>query len=716
MSELATETPLYLALFLSRQVVRAALWAPLGEAADVRMISASQTYENQDDLAKSIDVCLQELGEESESVKKILFFITDDWAERGAMIASKRPAFEKAVADLGLEPLGYIVVSEAMAQHVRSQPGAHVFAERQADQWQLSTMAYGQLGATDTLPADDSAVPTMLAHFQRLQAEHEAVHALLFTFGEDSESLEGIVPSILAGWTAKGEPPSIEVWPVDRCCHHLLQIGAQAVSPPESAESGGTGLSDVPMAIAEGSDVVVPSVPLAELANEEEDESAVVTETQNDSLGIEEESPVKTAVASPRWQLSRDRRLGGFGTALFGGEGSTSRPARFSFKKLWPIALVVGLLLGLTAATVSAKSLIASRYVLVVKVTPKSQTLTQNATITADPKATRDDPTTGVLRATLIKTVIEGQESGNATGKTEAGEKAKGVVTVFNRTLQPKTFDAGTKLKKDSLEFLLENSVSIASASTGSNFETQPATKDVQVVAVQPGTGGNLSKDTQLAIDSFSSDTYVARVKDALSGGSSKEVAAVTKKDRDVLLQTLRIKLASEGAKQLQADAASGTYVVSSGKDRVVSASFSAEVGKAASEVSLKMKLEAEGIQYQASAIRELSTQRLQQLVPSGFQIKGDPEVLSAPQSTTATAAASLKLDVNIQAKAVAQLTADDIRNQIAGKSLAELETALTQTGRIEKFETQVFPQWFTRWATAVPADASRVTIQVVEP
>lgn len=121
----------------------------------------------------------------------------------------------------------------------------------------------------------------------------------------------------------------------------------------------------------------------------------------------------------------------------------------------------------------------------------------------------------------------------SATGEDIIGEKAKGTITLYNRTFETKNLTAGTVLtdSKDTV-FILDEDVAIASAS---GVPVQDGKRPADVTAQSVGTEGNIEKNTKITIDGVSqSDVYAVSSED-FSGGFKKVVIVFSDEDKKKL-------------------------------------------------------------------------------------------------------------------------------------------------------------------------------------
>lgn len=192
----------------------------------------------------------------------------------------------------------------------------------------------------------------------------------------------------------------------------------------------------------------------------------------------------------------------------------------------------------------------------------------------------------GILRLETREITIEGEESKKATGVKKTGEKAKGEITIYNKTESKKVLPKGAVLVgPNNLTFTLVEEVSIASTSS---FSTSFSSAKGKVESSDFGKENNLPSGTNFSFENTSTSDIFAKNDSAFSGGTSKEITVVSKED----LTILENSLVSELTKDAMAKAASEKDTEEDILDNPLSFSFESKTyskkeGDEASDVKL---------------------------------------------------------------------------------------------------------------------------------
>jgi hypothetical protein len=112
-----------------------------------------------------------------------------------------------------------------------------------------------------------------------------------------------------------------------------------------------------------------------------------------------------------------------------------------------------------------------------IMIQPASKIVSKEVKITLSPEVEASEPEKLILKAELVENEVSGEQTVSSSGIKLVGDKASGTVTLLNKTDSVKTFDKGTSLTKGNLKFVLDESVTVASASSTQNSSGDGETK-----------------------------------------------------------------------------------------------------------------------------------------------------------------------------------------------------------------------------------------------
>lgn len=192
----------------------------------------------------------------------------------------------------------------------------------------------------------------------------------------------------------------------------------------------------------------------------------------------------------------------------------------------------------------------------------------------------------GILQLETREVTVEGEETKKATGTKETGEKAKGEVTIYNKTEGKRTLPKGAVLVgPNNLTFTLTDEVVIASTSS---FSTSFSSAKGKVESSEFGKEYNLPSNTNFSLENTSTSDVFAKNDSAFSGGSSKEITVVSEEDLTELESALVSKLTADAKSKASSDKDPEEEVLEDPMDFTFdSKTFSKKEGDASGDVKL---------------------------------------------------------------------------------------------------------------------------------
>jgi hypothetical protein len=340
------------------------------------------------------------------------------------------------------------------------------------------------------------------------------------------------------------------------------------------------------------------------------------------------------------------------------------------------------------------------------------QTMQKDSTIVADPSITAVDEANRKIPGTVVDAQVDGELKGAASGKKQVGEPAKGTVIVYNKTNSPRTFNAGTIITVDNLQFTLDSNVQIASQSAfDSGISFGKATVNATAVAIGPD--GNLAAGKELNIKDQSYDNYYAKVDQAFSGGVSKDVTVVTAEDQRKLLAQVSAELRTKAREQIQVKLnEQGLKIIEEGlTEQIVSQVYSKKVGDQATDFTIEMVSKYKGTAYNETELKGLVSKLLDTNVPEGFE-------LDVANSETQSEVSKVEKDgklvftAKFKAKLKPKIDLEGLKKQIAGQPKGRAEEKLREIGNVIGTEILLTPN-LPAPLDILPFITNNITIEV---
>lgn len=272
-----------------------------------------------------------------------------------------------------------------------------------------------------------------------------------------------------------------------------------------------------------------------------------------------------------------------------------------------------------------------------------------------------------VIATKTVSDEITGSKSAKTTGANQIGEKAKGEVTVYNKQTSGKNLPKGTTIASGALKFTLDEEVKIASASETTEGITYGKTS-VKVTASQIGPESNLPANSNFNFSDSSFSTLTAKNNLPLSGGTAKEIQAVSTEDRKNLENNLIKDLEAQAKQKMLKKLDVNGKLLDEPINTIISAKkFSHEVGSEAKELSLEMTLKVEGLQFNQEDL-ESKASVLNTTAPEGYKL--DPKRINVKIASSKTNKnGDIEASLVISSYFIPEIDVDKIKEEIKGKT-----------------------------------------------
>lgn len=322
---------------------------------------------------------------------------------------------------------------------------------------------------------------------------------------------------------------------------------------------------------------------------------------------------------------------------------------------------------------------------IVLSVKPQIEELSQSITFSAIKSS---DYKKNIIASESISASLDGEVSKDTTGKKEIGERAKGTVTVFNSSKNTATYPAKTAMKSSNgLNFLTLDKVTVASESA--DIPPKAGTANVNVEAEKFGTEYNLPSGTKFLSIAGNAD-IAAKNDNPFSGGTKKEIQAVSKEDLAALEKALIEKFKEEAKTQILNKTGSGKQILPEFiKTAVLKPDFDKEVGDEASKVSLKGNASYQALVFKRDDVLEYSESAL---IPENSEISRENIKISF-KDIKALNDKEAQAQLNVEAKILPKIEKDKITSKILGKSFKDAERDLLTLPNIINVKVSFSPQ-----------------------
>ena len=303
----------------------------------------------------------------------------------------------------------------------------------------------------------------------------------------------------------------------------------------------------------------------------------------------------------------------------------------------------------------------------------------------------------------MIDVSAEKSQKFPATGEKDIGAKAKGTLTIFNKTGASQTVGAGAKLRSSSgLNFLTQKEVSVpagtASIDSQGNVSVNPGKVGVDVEAESAGDQYNISA-INFTITSLSSSLQAnvyAQSTSSFSGGSSQKVKVLKKDDLDKAKSTLVDMLSIQNKEELTKKTTNFYQIENAIENTVSEESYSAKKDQEVSEFEAKIKVKSQtlGVKNKVlqDSINELTKESIgsqkQLLLPEKGGITLEVVRLQLEEG-------KMVIKAKINGKIMPALSEDALKKAVKGKSISSAEAYLKNLPDIDKVKVDLYPNFF---------------------
>ncbi|MBI2031467.1 MAG: baseplate J/gp47 family protein [Candidatus Levybacteria bacterium] len=710
----------FLALVLRNELVNAVVFEVLAGKIKVvgqhkeqfdNLIEETPLEELLQKTDKAISTIESSLSESVETIKTI-FGIKESWTEDNKIKKDYLLKLKRVSDELGLAPIGFIIIFEAIAHLIQKEEGAPatlILVETGKKIVSVALIRGGkitEIRSSEPLENIPLTVDTILKHFTSI----EVLPARIVVFDGDEDRSQEFIN---------------HRWSKTLPFLHLPQVStlspefdARALVFGAATQMGFEVLGDLTQEKTEEEIKPLESEKIPDNQEEFEHIEGKITQVGKESsmeyFGFIKDKDI-TKVPSPAKQDETSRvpdqiledqiseipeevqlkeksmQFPVLANSLFLIIKSIAQQLFLALKKI-PVKKVFSNLpvffsgrLALLIPVILGLVLIILAYVFIPRATvsigidPKIVKQDQNIIFSTSSKT---DPSNNIVSAELVSISEEGTITTSATGKKEVGTKAKGTVTIFNNSSKTETLPSGTKLTSaNGPEFTTDKSVTVASASGDIFTGTTPGKANISVTSSEIGNEYNLPSNTKLSVSG--SSTIAAKNDDPFSGGTKKEIKVVSKEDIEKLTEELPKNLEKKAKDDLSKKISDDKvllpqFINQSLKDK----DFNKDVGDEASQVTLKAVVEYQGISYAKKDLLIFSDTLVRNQASADLVIDPDNlrvEVKDIKQTDDNETSANLNIIASLKPK----IDETKLKKDLAGKSFENAEKLILEINQV---------------------------------
>jgi hypothetical protein len=718
----------------------------VGEHAENFKTSLDDSTEEEllDTLDKTVSTAERSLPPGVESHKTI-FGVKDSWTEDGRIKQDILLKLKKVSDELEFKPVGFLVISEAIAHQLQKEEGAPisaVLAEIGTKEITLSLIKAGRVIETKSGPIEDSASKTvdrLLHHFRVTEILPSRI--IIFDGGKETLQQEFIshtwskalnflhvpqVATLPANYDARavlnGAAAQMGLSVVEDSLAQAVKAdkkspAAELVEGEETTEEdktieeaasefgfSGEDVKSKDANVAEVASAIAGAETLAEAAGVAGGTKAVEdilekatdqTEVEKPKTAVDENLTHQNIRAAKIQEIPEELKI----------ENAETKPLSQNASAITAgfLAFVKGINLSfLKSAGSSPKKLLAIGIpVIIIFLVLLIFFMFKSATVTIDiqnkTESKTEDITFVVSGATDVENntiaaefplvTVDGKDSVATTGKKQTGEEAKGTVTIFNNSDTGVTLASGTKItSSNNLDFTTDKPVTVASASGDVFSGTKPGTSSVNVTAAKFGKEGNLPSGTKFTVPGNSD--MAAKNDNAFSGGTTKDVQVVSQSDLNKLTSQVSKKLQTQAAEEIKKKASGDQDVLPTFiSETYTKKSFSHDVGDQANEVALTAIIDYKGISYKKSDMEDFVSKKLGE-----GKLKVNSDQLTVAGKDLKQKGSNVSGQLVIKAGLIPEINEKELANKIKGKSKSQALEITQEIPQLQNASISIFP------------------------
>lgn len=660
-----------------------------------------------DELITIIDKAISKidaLTPTNVEVKKTVFGLKESWTEDSKIKKENLIKLKKISEELDLQPVGFLVFSEAICHLLQKEEGVPISAILvDAGNYSISVslVRAGKIIQTKQALIETStpqAVDNLLKHI-----EAELLPSRIILFEENDN--RNIVQEFINHTWSKTLPflhvPQITLLPKD--------FDARAILVGTATQMG----FEAPLVYHKKENNLPINEPIKE--NQTFKLETEINETESDNFGFVKDQDIARQIKeekaeTPKEELKIDHdhkksQLSIINLEQFSSllkhlsknissflkklnilpikKSSTENTSILKNKKIF---LAIGFLIIIIAGGVIFY-IFNLKAIITLSVTPKEISDKQNITFTS----TSDTKDKNTITGDLVSVSEDGSLQTAATGTKEIGDKAKGTVTIFNLG-DAKTLTAGTIINSSTgLKFAISQDVKVASGSSDP-LNPQAGKTDAKITASDIGSEYNLPSNTKFSFDSDNS--VAAKNTDPLTGGTKKEITVVSQKDLNKLLADIEKSLEEKAKNDLQTKINKPKVLLPFiTNEEITKKTFDHKLLDETKTVSLTATISYEALAYDQNNIQSYLQNLLKKYQTSDTTL---------PEKYITYQISDLKLknnDINgslsAQAKLFPIIKTDDLARNIAGKSFLDATSQLKQLPQINNVNILLRPNLF---------------------
>lgn len=690
--------------------VQAGAWYIKDGVAEVASIGPGAAWGDEEELLGATDAalssCVQKLPEEFPEPSKTVFGVSSAWVAEGEIKSEHLAQIKKICTELSLTPTGFVVLPEAIAHLYKSEEGAPINAVILGlgkEFLEISVFKLGNLVGTTQVGRSLSVVEDAIEGLSRFEGAAPLPSRIIVFDGKEGELDEAKNALTGASWEGVEKikflhTPKVELLTSERKILATSLAGAAeigAATKVESEEEISEEHENVQKP-SEGPTATELGFAIGEDVTAGEQKPQFVPVQQIPPKVVVPPTPV---VPVPSVLQKTKGILHGFYGRVSSGVAST--PKFFGGKRLIPLLVILGII----AVGIVLFWWFVPKATVSIYFSPKK--FDKSFEIAFDPNG-GNDIGNGVVPATVSEVDVSGEKTKSTSGTKLVGDRAKGSVKIGNSTSSIVNLKAGTILTSSSdLRFTTDNTASISAAIDSFN----PGVANVGISAADIGAQYNLGNGEVFKVSNYPKAEVSAQATSDFSGGSSREITAVSKDDQDLLTKSLEDELMGQAKDQLSGKIEGSQLLVDSFVSfDPTSQTFDHKIGDEASTLKLNLTMGAKAVVADKAKLADLVREKLKDETPQGFVLR-DTQI-DYKFTFKEEKDGKFVFDVDTTSNFLPEINQDDIIKNISGRLPSVVQSYLSSIPGYTKAQIFISPHFPGIFGT-LPRVAKNISIEI---
>lgn len=727
----------FLALEIREAGVKAVIWKNKNGKCEIIGIGKRETNYNWDEIIKNADEVITSAGKNipTNLILKTIFSLPEDWVEEGKINKEILPHLKTLCSDLMLKPLGFIITTEAIFNYLQKKEGTPLTAILigiSKENTTISVIRVGKIQITKTLKNDSKQISDLLFQVIKELPEKEILPSriILYSYGTDLEKSKEDLISF--PWTQKASFlhfPKVEILAENTDIEAIVEIGNKELEsrkmlkmPSEDEEreqipnNQENNLSEKEnlhqdesdtLGFISEKDILEEEVIPKNIQEEEVPEEIIVEEKVEDKRVLLEESQkrVEQKEKVNKQTITVHKLLGKIKNIL---SGIIPGKSFFAFLSIFFVIIFVGLFFAYWNLSKAN-----------MRIFVEPQVLENETTIRINPNTDKVAKESNEIPAIVLESEETVSQKKSTTGEKTIGEKAKGEVTLYNKTTSGvKTFKAGTIIiGPNDKEFTLDSDATIPVAASQQEGITFGKIKSM-VTAMEIGEDSNFPEGKkEFSIKEFPASSYSAISDTAFKGGSSKKIKVVSKDDETTLSKDLEEKIKGQVKVKLESKLSTGQKLIPESMEKLSEKKiFTPEIGAESNEVTLEETAKYQVFAYRDSDLREILKKNIEKSISGDFEynnsqieikVKDKKEIIADNKKKIIALTIDFKVDL------IPKINKEEVKKTISGKNEEFVKEYLKSMPNVLGFEADVNPR-LPKPFFLFPKNPKNITVTII--